>query len=141
MPLELDKPIEELAYKVIGCAIEVHRVVGPGYLESVYENALAVELEKQGIVFERQYPVDIEYKGVNVGQGRIDLLVAGIIILELKAVDQLAPIHQAQVISYLKATDLQLGLLINFNTDVLKDGIKRIVLTSRSWRLGGYKNG
>tara|TARA_R110002111_G_scaffold64395_1_gene106040 strand:- start:459 stop:884 length:426 start_codon:yes stop_codon:yes gene_type:complete len=141
MPLELDKPIEELAYKVIGCAIEVHRVVGPGYLESVYENALAVELEKQGIVFERQYPVDIEYKGVNVGQGRIDLLVAGIIILELKVVDQLAPIHQAQVISYLKATDLQLGLLINFNTDVLKDGIKRIVLTSRSWRLGGYKNG
>ena len=103
MPLELDQSTEELAYKIIGCAIEVHRVIGPGYLESVYENALAVEFAQQGILFERQMPVDIEYKGVNVGQGRIDLLVAGSVILELKAVDQYAPIHQAQVISYLKA--------------------------------------
>jgi len=132
MPLELDPSIEELAYKVIGCAIEVHRVIGPGYLESVYENALAVELTQQGIAFERQLPVDIEYKGVNVGQGRIDLLVSRSIVLELKAIDQFAAIHQPQVISYLKATNLQLGLLINFNTEVLKDGIKRIVLTSRS---------
>jgi len=132
MPLELDQSIEDLAYRVIGCAIEVHRVIGPGYLESVYENALAVELTHQDISFERQMPIDMEYKGVNVGQGRVDLLVAGTIILELKAVEQYAPIHQAQVISYLKATGLQLGFLINFNTEVLKDGIRRIVLSSRS---------
>lgn len=132
MPLELDQSIEELAYKIIGCAIEVHREIGPGYLESVYENALAVELTQQQIAYERQVPVDIEYKGVNVGQGRIDLLVCGSVIIELKTVEQYAPIHQAQVISYLKATGLQLGLLINFNTEVLKDGIRRIVLTSRS---------
>lgn len=132
MALELDKDIEALAYRIIGCAIEVHREIGPGYLESVYENALAVELTQQRIAYERQVAVDIEYQGVNVGQGRIDLLVCGCVIIELKAIDQFAPIHQAQVISYLKATGLQLGLLINFNTEVLKDGVRRIILTSRS---------
>ena len=132
MALELDKDTESLAYRIIGCAIEVHREIGPGYLESVYENALSVELTQQGIEYKRQVPVDVEYKGVNVGQGRIDLLVNGSIIVELKTIDQFAPIHQAQVISYLKATGLQLGLLVNFNTEVLKDGIRRVVITSRS---------
>lgn len=132
MPLDLDQKTEGLAKQIIGCAIEVHREIGPGYLESIYENAMAVEFTHRGIAFERQVPVEVQYKGVNVGQGRIDLLVAGAVILELKTVERLAPIHQAQVIAYLKATGLQLGLLINFNTDVLKDGIRRIVLTSRS---------
>lgn len=132
MPLELDRVTEDLAYKAIGCAIDVHRVIGPGYLEGVYENALAVELAHQGLAFERQVSVNVEYRGVNVGNGRIDMLVENSIILELKAVEQFAPVHQAQVISYLKATNLQLGLLINFNTEVLKDGIKRIFLSSHS---------
>ena len=132
MPLELDQVTEDLAFKIIGCAIEVHRVIGPGYLENVYENALAVELTRQGLSFERQVAVGVEYKGVNVGTGRIDILVEGLVVLELKSIDQFAPIHQAQVISYLKATGLQLGLLLNFNTEVLKDGVRRIVLTSRS---------
>lgn len=132
MSLELDQVTEDLAFKIIGCAIEVHRVIGPGYLESVYENALAVELARQGLSFERQVAVSVEYKGVDVGAGRIDILVEGRVVLELKSIEQFAPIHQAQVISYLKATGLKLGLLINFNTEVLKDGIRRIVLTSRS---------
>ncbi len=132
MALELDNKIEALAYQVIGCVIEVHREIGPGYLESVYENALAVELEQQGIPFERQFPIDVQYKGVNVGQGRIDLLVDKSLVVELKAIEQFAPVHQAQVISYLKATKLELGLLINFNAEVLKDGIRRVILTSRS---------
>ncbi len=132
MALELDNKVESLAYQAIGCAIEVHREIGPGYLESVYENALCVELERQGIAYERQVPIAIEYKGINVGEGRIDILVDKLIVLELKAIDQFTPIHQAQVISYLKATKLELGILINFNTDVLKDGIRRIILSSRS---------
>ena len=132
MPLELDHTTEKLAYRVIGCAIEVHRVIGPGFLEGVYENALAVELTHQGIDYQQQVPVRMEYRGINVGTGRIDLLIEERIIVELKTVEHLAPIHQAQTISYLKATGLELGLLINFNTDVLKNSIKRIVLTSRS---------
>jgi GxxExxY protein len=118
---------DRLARGVIGAAIEVHRTLGPGYLESVYESALAVELERRGITYQRQHPFSLNYRGQNVGQGRIDLLVERTIIIELKTVDQIAPIHRAQVISYLKALDCQLGLLINFNVPVLKDGIQRIV--------------
>ncbi|HNT75686.1 MAG TPA: GxxExxY protein [Anaerolineae bacterium] len=122
---------DALARQVIGAAIEVHRYLGVGYLESVYEEALCVELQLQGIPFERQKAIAVEYKGHSVGEGRLDLLVGGCLVVELKTVEAFAPIHQAQVISYLKATGLQLGLLINFHVPVLKDGIRRVVLSNR----------
>ena len=127
--IEPDSELNLLANKVIGAAIEVHRLLGPGYLESVYEEALCVELQQQKIAFVRQSPIAVNYKGVKVGEGRLDLLVENRLIVELKAVEALAPIHRAQVISYLKATKLQLGLLINFNAPILKDNIKRIILS------------
>ncbi|MEO0081954.1 MAG: GxxExxY protein [candidate division WOR-3 bacterium] len=113
--------------KVIGAAIEVHKALGPGFLESVYEEALCLELEFQGVKFVRQTPVAVDYKGRRVGEGRLDLLVEGSVVVELKAVDALAPIHSAQMISYLKATGCRVGLLINFNVIRLRDGVKRMV--------------
>jgi len=129
MRKEPEPEVDELARRVIGAALEVHRALGPGYLESVYEEALAVEFQLQAIPFERQKPVTVAYKGHFVGEGRLDYLVAEKLIVELKAVDALAPIHKAQVISYLKTTGLQLALLINFNVPFLKQGIQRVVLT------------
>lgn len=126
---EPDSKLDQFAHAVIGAAFEVHRVLGPGFLESVYEEALAVELDLRGIEFRRQVPVAVGYKGRAVGEARLDCLVENLLIVELKAVDELAPIHQAQVISYLKATGHHLALLINFNVPVLRDGIKRIVLS------------
>ena len=122
--------VDVLAHTVVGAALEVHRTLGPGYLESVYEEALGVELQLRGVAFKRQVPFGIQYKGHNVGEGRIDLLVADKLLVELKAVEVLAPIHTAQVLSYLKATRLPLGLLLNFNVPVLKDGVKRVVLSA-----------
>ena len=121
--------VDKLANQVIGAAIEVHRVLGAGFLESVYEQALAVELAQRGVEFERQKAVELKYKGIVVGDARIDLLVGGRLIIELKAVDAIHPIHHAQVINYLKATGFELGLLLNFNVEQLRTGIKRIVLT------------
>ena len=124
----MDARIEDAANKVIGAAIEVHRHLGPGYLESVYEEALTVELALRGIPFARQGVFGLDYKGHVIGEGRLDLLVDDCLIVELKAVESLAPIHTAQCISYLKANQRRLALLINFNVPVLKDGIKRIAL-------------
>ena len=118
-----------MARRVIGAAIEVHRALGPGYLESVYEEALAYEFSLNKIPYERQVKVKVAYKGHSVGEGRLDPLVAKMLPVELKAVDALAPIHQAQIISYLKMTGLQLGLLINFNVLLLKQGIKRVIFS------------
>jgi GxxExxY protein len=118
---------DKRAYEVIGAGIEVHRLLGPGFLESVYEHALARELKYREIPFEQQRPVGVTYKGELVGQARLDFLVDDCLIVEVKAVDQLAPIHTAQVISYLRATELQLGLLLNFNVPLLPQGMKRIV--------------
>ena len=115
--------------KVYCRPIEVHRHLGPGYLESVYEEALAIELDLRGLPFERQKPIGVGYKGHIVGQGRLDLLVGDCLIVELKAVDTFAPIHRAQVISYIKTTGLHLGLLINFNVQLLRDGVQRVVLS------------
>jgi GxxExxY protein len=112
---------------VIGAAIAVHKALGPGFLESVYEAALCIELERRKIPFKRQVAFDIHYDGKPVGQGRIDLLIGDGLIIEIKAIDAFAPIHTAQAISYLKATSLHLALLINFNVPVLKNGIKRII--------------
>ena len=127
--IEPDQSLDELARQVIGAAIEVHRLLGPGYMESVYENALAVELEKRGISFRRQITFNITYKDQTVGEGRLDFFVEDRLVVELKAVQELAPIHKAQVISYLKANRIQLGLLINFQVTVLRDGIKRVIYT------------
>lgn len=126
---EPSKELDQLAHDVIDAAVAVHKALGPGYMESVYEEALCIELQSRGVEFSRQKPVSVQYKGRSVGEGRIDLLVADHLIVELKAVDALAPIHTAQVISYLKATGCHLGLLVNFNVHLLKDGIKRIILT------------
>jgi GxxExxY protein len=132
MRCEPDEKTDKLAHDVIGGAVEVHRVLGPGYLESVYAEALAIELGIRGIPFERQASLAVDYKGHPVGSGRLDFLVDCLLIVELKAVETLMPIHKAQVILYLKTTRLPLSLLINFNVPVLKDGVKRIVLSSVS---------
>lgn len=116
-----------LTDKVIGAAIEVHKILGPGYLEGVYEEALVHELQLRNIPLERQKVININYKDMPVGEGRLDLLIDKCLVVELKAVNELADIHVAQVLSYLKTTDLQLGLLINFNTRYLRDGIKRVI--------------
>ncbi len=126
---EPKREVDLLARNVIGAAIEVHKILGPGFLESVYERALCQELRLRETPFSLQRPLPISYKGTCVGEGRIDLLVADSLVVELKAVDCLAPIHTAQVISYLKATGLHLGLLINFNVEVLRTGIKRVIVS------------
>ena len=124
---EPGRSTDKLAYAVIGAALEVHRTLGPGFLERVYEHALCVELRLRGIPFERQFPTKIQYKGEHVGEGRLDLLIDDCLIVELKAVSQVAPIHNAIVLSYLKATNKRLALLINFQVPRLRDGIQRIV--------------
>jgi GxxExxY protein len=126
---EPDPETDELAHAVIGAAIEVHRILGPGFLEAVYEQALCVELRLRSIPFERQKPAKVEYKGEYVGEGRLDLLVNDRLIVELKALREVAPIHTAIVLSYLKATGRRLALLINFNVPRLKDGVRRLVLS------------
>ena len=115
-----------LSQAVIGAALEVHSTLGPGFLESTYEQALAVELRERAIPFVRQAAVDISYKGIVVGQQRVDFLVEGALVLELKSVESLLPVHLAQVRSYLVALDLELGLLINFNEPHLRSGIRRV---------------
>jgi len=123
----LSEALESLAHEVIGAAIEVHREIGPGFPEGVYQNALGYELELRGFAYEPEKQVIVYYKGREVGHGRIDLLVKGEVVVELKVVNELADVHRAQVSAYLKATGLRLGLLFNFNTAVLKDGMKRII--------------
>lgn len=122
----LDPGLNQLTEVVIGAAIEVHRQLGPGLPEKVYEEALCIELALRRIAFERQPTVDVQYKGHPVGAGRLDLLIDGRLIVELKAVEALAPVHTAQVITYLKIMNLSLGLLVNFNVPLLKEGLKRI---------------
>ena len=126
---EPDAETDRLAQEVIGAAIEVHRALGPGFLGSIYEQAMSVELGLRGRRCQRQVPVAVNYKGHSIGESRLDLLVEDRLIVELKAVDQLAPIHTAQVMSYLKTTGNLLGIIINFNVVRLKDGVKRVVLS------------
>jgi len=127
--MEPDAQIDRIAYQTIGAALEVHRYLGPGFLEGIYEAALAIELEKRHIAFQRQVAIGIQYKGVKIGGSRLDLLIEKRLIVELKAVESLLPIHKAQVLSYLKAVNEPLGLLINFKVGVLRDGVQRVVLT------------
>lgn len=130
--LRLESPLnaeqEQLVYRVIGAAIEVHRHLGPGFLEKIYESAMCHELTLQRILFETQVEIGVPYKGVHIGGQRLDLLVENQIILELKAVEKLTGVHEAQILSYLKATGHRIGLLINFNVRLLKDdGILRVL--------------
>lgn len=118
--------INELTEKIIGCAIEVHKHLGPGLLESAYEECLAYELENCGLSFSRQVGVPVVYKKNQLDCGyRIDVLVENTVIIELKSIDALAPIHEAQILTYLKFAGKEIGLLINFNVTLLKNGIKR----------------
>ena len=120
---------DRLSHEIIGAGIEVHRHLGPGLLESVYAACLAREFSIRGIRFEKEKPLPIEYKGVKLGVAhRFDFLVEDCVIVEVKAVEQLTSLHQAQVLSYLKSGGYRLGLLMNFNVPVLRDGIKRVVL-------------
>ncbi|MBN1840858.1 MAG: GxxExxY protein [Deltaproteobacteria bacterium] len=119
--------INNLTGEVIGAAIEVHKALGPGLLESVYEDCLSRELGLRRIPYERQKGLPVEYKGVKLDSGyRLDIVVADRLIVELKACEGLLPIHEAQLLTYLKLTGIKLGLLINFNVSVLREGIKRL---------------
>ena len=123
------KNFNELTEAIIGAAMEVHRALGPGLLESIYEMCLCRELSIRGIPFERQVLIPVEYKGVKLDCGyRADIVVDGTILLEIKAIDSLLPIHDAQLLSYLKLGGWKIGLLINFNVELLKNGLRRRVL-------------
>lgn len=118
----------EISYKIIGAAIALHRTIGPGLLESVYESALAYDLKELGFTVKQQVPRPFIYKDLRMETGfRIDLVVEDKVIIEIKCVEKINDVHLAQTLTYLKLSDLKLGLLINFRTAILKDGIKRIV--------------
>lgn len=120
---------DELLKVIIGAAIEVHKILGPGLLESAYEECLAHEMALRQLPFDRQKPIPLTYKGVDLDCGfRLDFLVNGLVIVELKSVSELSPIHEAQVITYLKLTRCKLGILLNFNVQLMKQGIKRVAL-------------
>ncbi|MGA2092680.1 MAG: GxxExxY protein [Sedimentisphaerales bacterium] len=120
---------DELSGRVIGCAIEVHKNLGPGLLESTYERCLSYELTAAGLKHTTQKELPIDYKGLNINAGyRIDLIVEDGIIVELKSIEKVLPIHEAQLLTYMKLAGINVGLLINFNVKKLKDGIKRFVL-------------
>ncbi len=120
--------LNEISEKIIGCAIEVHRHLGPGLLESVYENAICVEFERKGLKYERQKLLPLKYKDQIIGEFRIELVVEGTVVVELKSVERFDPVFEAQLLSYMKLGGYKLELLINFNTRLLKDGIKRLIL-------------
>ncbi|MEM6853484.1 MAG: GxxExxY protein [Planctomycetota bacterium] len=124
---ELNPDLESLVTRVIGAAIEVHQFIGPGFPEAVYQNALSHELDLQEITHRIEYPVQVVYKDKRVGEGRIDILVEDQLVLELKTVNEINDVHRAQVTAYLKAMNLEIGFVLNFNTAVLKDGIKRVI--------------
>lgn len=128
---DTEKPFyyEELTNNIISCAIEVHRHLGPGLLESAYEECFSHELSLHGIPFERQRPLPLEYKGVKLDCGyRMDIVVDNKVVVELKCVDKITSVHEAQMLTYLRLSKIKIGLLINFYTSVLKDGIKRLAL-------------
>jgi GxxExxY protein len=125
---QLSEEEELVGHEVIACALAVHRDLGPGYLESFYRKAMCIELRARSLAFETEKAVQVEYRGEVLGTHRIDLIVQGLVVVELKAVQALEPVHRKQVVSYLKATKLRLGLLINFAAELLKQGLKRVVL-------------
>ena len=125
----MDSHINHLTYEVIGAAIEIHRKLGPGLLESAYRKCLCRELFLRGIRFKNEHPLPLEYKGIRLECGyRVDILVDGLVVVEVKSVEALAPIHDAQLLTYLRLGGWRLGLLINFNVEILKNGIHRKIL-------------
>jgi GxxExxY protein len=117
---------EAIVTRTIGCAIEVHRVLGPGFRERIYESA-KLELESRGLTFMCEKPIDVTYKEWTIPGQRIDLIVGGVVIIELKTVPKIKPLHRRQLVSYLKSSGLKVGLLMNFNTTTLKNGLERVV--------------
>jgi GxxExxY protein len=119
----------EVTQRIIGCAIEVHKHLGPGLLESAYEECLVFELNKAGLNTKRQVPTPVVYKDIKLDYGyRIDVLVEDIVVLELKVVEEFNPVHEAQILTYMKFSNKQLGLMINFNVTLLKNGIRRFII-------------
>jgi GxxExxY protein len=126
--LEFPEQKDPLTERIIGCAIEVHRVLGPGLLEVSYEGALAIEFEAAGLKFQRQLIIPVSYKGHSVGEYRLDFVVEDVVIVELKGVERFDPIFDAQLLAYMRLSGKRRGLLLNFNMRLLKEGIKRFAL-------------
>jgi GxxExxY protein len=127
--LETEAARDTLTERIIGCAIEVHRALGPGLLESAYEDCLCFELREKGLQVQRQIALPVKYKSMQLESGfRIDVLVEGRVVLELKAVEQVLPVHEALLLTYLKLGNFPIGLLLNFHVPVLRQGIKRLVI-------------
>jgi GxxExxY protein len=126
---EVSEKADEASYVTIGAAMEVHRRLGPGYREKVYGNALAIEFDHRGIAYNRQVGYPVNYRGQSVGGGRMDFVVEESVVVELKTVSELISDHEAQLLSYLKGAGYELGLLMNFNRETLKEGLKRKVYT------------
>ena len=119
---------DPLTQKIIGCAIEVHRQLGPGLLEHIYEEGMVVEFEIQGVRYKRQVKLPVVYKDKLIGEYRLDLLVEDSVVVEIKSVERHDPVFEAQLLTYMRLTNAHVGLLINFNSKLLKDGVKRYVL-------------
>lgn len=128
MASPLSPRAEKVMTQTIGCAITVHRTLGPGFIESIYRKAMCVELASSGLSFECERPIRVDYHGVSIDGQRIDLIVEALIVVELKAVNRLDDVHRSQLISYLRTLKLRGGLLINFRVPLLKQGLRRIVL-------------
>ena len=124
----LDPAQEEVITSVVACGLTVHRELGPGFKESIYERAFCLELDSRGIKFECQKPVEVRYKQWTIPGQRIDLIVDGVVLVEIKTVSKLKKLHESQVVSYLKTTELRVGLLMNFNSVLFKHGLRRVVL-------------
>ena len=128
LPSPLPAETDRVMTRVIDCAMDIHRQLGPGFLESIYQKAMGVALSREGIPFEQEKPIEVIYNGVAIPGQRVDLVVAGVVVVELKSVDRFIEAHRGQVISYLRTMGLRAGLLINFRVSLLHRGIKRIVL-------------
>lgn len=120
----------ELTNRIIGCALEVHRQLGPGLLENAYESALCIEMGVHGLTFERQVGIPLYYRGELISEHRPDLIVERRVVVEVKSVERLAPLHWAQVLTYLRITGIRVGLLLNFNSPTLRAGLRRVVLNA-----------
>ena len=127
IPSPLSPEADLVMTQTIGCAIAVHRALGPGFIESIYRNAMCIEFESRNLAYEKERSIRVTYRGVEIPGQRVDFIFEGMIILEIKAVMRLDQVHRAQLISYLKTTGLHGGLLINFRVPLLKDGIRRVV--------------
>jgi len=128
VPSTLSAESEDLVTRIIGCCINVHRPLGPGLIEAIYARAVCLELDHAGIAYEREKQVPVMYREQLLCHQRVDIVVGGEVVLEIKSVDHLNPVHRAQLMTYLRITKLRIGLLLNFNVALLPDGIKRVVL-------------